>query len=46
MFSICLITLDDPSMDMKLISLDLLNHLHRNSTSTELLLFNRAHVIM
>ncbi|UJR35972.1 hypothetical protein I4U23_028713 [Adineta vaga] len=45
-FSICLITLDDPSIDMKLISLYLLDHLQKHCTSTELLLFNRANVIM
>jgi len=45
-FPVCLITLDDPSIDMKLISLDLLDHLQRNSTTTDLLLFNRANVIM
>jgi hypothetical protein len=45
-FPVCLITLDDPSMDMKLLSLYLLDHLQRNCTSTELLLFNRANVIL
>jgi hypothetical protein len=39
-------TLDDPSIEMKLISLYLLDHLQRNSTTTELLLFNRANVVM
>lgn len=45
-FSVCLITLDDPSIDMKLVSLYLLYHLQKYCTSTELLLFNRANVIM
>jgi len=45
-FPVCLMTLDDPSIDMKLISLCLLDHLQRNSTTTDLLLFNRANVIM
>lgn len=45
-FPICLITLDDPTIDMKLISLYLLDHLQKNSTTTDLLLFNRANVIM
>lgn len=45
-FSVCLITLDDPSIDMKLIGLYVLDHLQRHCTSTELLLFNRANVIM
>ncbi|CAF0735230.1 unnamed protein product [Rotaria sordida] len=45
-FPVCLMTLDDPSIDMKLISLYLLDHLQRHCTSTELLLFNRANVIM
>jgi hypothetical protein len=45
-FPVCLITLDDPSIDMKLLSLYLLNHLQRNSTITDLLLFNRANVVM
>jgi hypothetical protein len=45
-FPICLITLDDPSIDIKLVSLDLLDHLQRHCTTTELLLFNRANVIM
>ncbi|CAF0831296.1 unnamed protein product [Adineta ricciae] len=45
-FSVCLITLDDPSVDMKLVSLYLLDHLQKHCTSTELLLFNRANVIM
>jgi hypothetical protein len=45
-FPICLITLDDPSIDIKLISLYLLDHLQKNLTTTDLLLFNRANVIM
>jgi hypothetical protein len=45
-FRVCLITLDDPSIDMKLISLYLLDHLQRNCTTTELSLFNRSNVIM
>lgn len=45
-FPVCLMTLDDPSIEMKLISLYLLDHLQRNSTTTELLLFNRANVVM
>jgi hypothetical protein len=45
-FPVCLITLDDPSVDMKLISLYLLDHLQKHCTTTELLLFNRAKVIM
>jgi hypothetical protein len=45
-FPVCLMTLDDPSIDMKLISLYLLDHLQRNSTTTDLLLFNRANVVM
>jgi hypothetical protein len=45
-FPVCLMTLDDPSIDMKLISLHLLDHLQRNSTTTDLLLFNRANVVM
>ena len=45
-FPVCLMTLDDPSIDMKLISLHLLNHLQENSTTTDLLLFNRANVVM
>ncbi|CAF3484321.1 unnamed protein product [Rotaria sp. Silwood1] len=45
-FPVCLMTLDDPSIDMKLISLYLLDHLQRHCTSTDLLLFNRANVIM
>jgi hypothetical protein len=45
-FPVCLMTLDDPSIDMKLLSLYLLNHLQRNSSITDLLLFNRANVVM
>ncbi|CAF0960507.1 unnamed protein product [Adineta steineri] len=45
-FPVCLITLDDPTMDMKLISLYLIDYLQKNCTTTELLLFNRANVIM
>ncbi|CAF3370626.1 unnamed protein product [Rotaria socialis] len=45
-FPVCLITLDDPSVDMKLTSLYLLEHLQRHCTSTDLLLFNRANVIL
>jgi len=45
-FPVCLMTLDDPSIDMKLISLYLLDHLQRNSTTTDLLLFNRVNVVM
>ena len=45
-FPVCLITLDDPSIEMKLISLYLLDHLQRNCTTTELSLFNRSNVIL
>ena len=45
-FPVCLMTLDDPSIEMKFLSLSLLDHLQRNSTTTDLLLFNRANVIM
>ena len=45
-FPVCLMTLDDPSIDMKFISLDLLDHLQRHCTTTELSLFNRSNVIM
>lgn len=45
-FPICLITLDDPSIDFKLISFSLLDHLESHLTTTELLLFNRANVIL
>lgn len=46
MFPICLITLDDPSIDIKFLSLYLLDHLQKNSTTTDLLLYNRVNVIM
>lgn len=45
-FPVCLMTLDDPSIEMKFLSLYLLDHFQRHCTSTELLLFNRANVIM
>ena len=45
-FPVCLMTLDDPSIEMKLISLSLLDHLQRHCTSTDLLLFNRSNVVM
>lgn len=45
-FPVVLITLDDPSIEMKLISLDLIDHLQRFCTSTELSLYNRSTVIM
>ena len=45
-FPVCLMTLDDPTIDMKLISLYLLEHLQKTCTTTDLLLFNRANVIM
>ena len=45
-FPVCLMTLDDPSIEMKFISLDLLDHLQRHCTTTELSLFNRSNVIM
>ena len=46
LFPVCLITLDDPSADMKYISLSLLDHLQRHCTSTDLSLFNRSNVVM
>lgn len=45
-FPVCLMTLDDPSIEMKFLSLCLIDYLQRNSTTTDLLLFNRANVIM
>lgn len=45
-FPICLITLDDPSIDFKLISFSLLDQLESQLTTTELLLYNRANVIL
>lgn len=45
-FPVCLMTLDDPSIDMKITSLYMLEHLQRQCTTTDLLLFNRADVIM
>lgn len=45
-FPVCLITLDDPSIDTKLIGLYLLEHLQRYCTTTDLLLYNRADVVM
>ena len=44
-FRLSLLTLDDASVEFKFIGLELIDHLQRNCTSSELSLYNRSSVI-